>query len=140
MVKSRQSGFTLIELMIVVAIIGVLAAITYPSYKQYVIRTHRADAMTELQNIANQLESKKMLLGNYGNIPATTITALGGNFPRSGGADYTIAISIPDATSWSITATPVSGGLMVNDGNLTLNSNGIKCRDTACGTGDEWRN
>ena len=65
--RYRQQGFTLIELMIVVAIIGVLAAIAYPSYQRYVIKTKRTDMMTELQNIASQIESRKLAQGSYTN-------------------------------------------------------------------------
>ena len=52
-----KQGFTLIELMIVVAIIAILAAIAYPSYQEYVQRTKRVEAQVELMEIANKLAS-----------------------------------------------------------------------------------
>ena len=87
--RYRQQGFTLIELMIVVAIIGVLAAIAYPSYQRYVIKTKRTDMMTELQNIASQIESRKLAQGSYTNAG----TGLNASFPRSGTALYTITLA-----------------------------------------------
>lgn len=54
--KIKSLGFTLIELMIAVAIIGVLAGIVYPSYTEGVVRARRAEAMTELAKIANLQE------------------------------------------------------------------------------------
>ena len=53
--RKKTAGFTLIELMIVVAIIGIVAAIAYPSYSQYILRSHRSEGMTFLaQAVANQ--------------------------------------------------------------------------------------
>ena len=135
--RYRQQGFTLIELMIVVAIIGVLAAIAYPSYQRYVIKTKRTDMMTEMQNIASQIESRKLAQGSYTNAG----TGLNGSFPRGGTALYTITLApTPLTERWTITATPVSSSQMANDGTLTLNAQGIKCRNTSCGTGQEWNN
>ena len=135
--RYRQQGFTLIELMIVVAIIGVLAAIAYPSYQRYVIKTKRTDMMTEMQNIASQIESRKLAHGSYTNAG----TGLNGSFPRGGTALYTITLApTPLTERWTITATPVSSSQMANDGTLTLNAQGVKCRGTSCGMGQEWNN
>ena len=135
-----QRGFTLIEMMIVIAIIGVLAAIAYPSYQQYVIKTKRTDMMSEMQNIATQIQSNKLAQGSYSN---ALKNGLEGNYPKQGTALYT-AIITPDplTVEWVITATPQAGTQMVGDGNLGLNYQGIKCRRIGivekCGTGDEW--
>lgn len=138
---SKQQGFTLIEVTIVVAIIAILAAIAYPSYQSYVIKTKRTDMMSEMQNIASTIESRKLAQGRYSN---ALVTGLGGDYPNQGTALYTVTIgnvtgvSGTDLTSkWQITATPKSGQ-MANDGTLTLNYQGIKCRDTACGTSEQW--
>ena len=55
-IKNIQNGFTLIELMIVVFIIGVLAAVAYPSYKTFVLESKRSDAITEMTSIAGAQE------------------------------------------------------------------------------------
>ncbi|MGP4733078.1 MULTISPECIES: type IV pilin protein [unclassified Psychrobacter] len=150
-----QRGFTLIELMIVVAVIGVLAAIAYPSYQSYVIKTKRADMMTEMQNIASMIESRKLAQGSYSNALRTGLT---GNYPQQGTALYNVTVETivvpvspppnplpplgPLTSEWIITATPIAGSQMANDGRMTLNYVGVKCRViktvNTCGTNDEW--
>lgn len=144
----KQQGFTLIEMMIVVAIIGVLAAIAYPSYQQYVIKTKRTDMMSEMQNIASQIESRKLAQGSYSNISAKVKTDFAIAYPRQGAQLYDVTINPitltpPNNTltaKWIIIAIPRSNTQMKSDGNLTLNYQNIKCRASTCGSGDEWNN
>lgn len=147
-----QRGFTLIEIMIVVAIIGVLAAVAYPSYQSYVIKTKRAEMMAEMQQIAGRIESNKINYKRYDNIPLSAIFSGGvatngsASFPTTGSALYTVTV-IPvnsaktrlGGRNWTITATPITNGQMSTDGTLTLSNTGQKCRRTICGTDDEWQ-
>lgn len=131
-----SDGFTLVEIMIVVVIIAVLAGIAYPTYQQYVIKTKRTDMMSEMHNIASQLESRKLAQGRYSN---DLITGLGGGYPKQGPALYTISFTPNPLTSeWTIIATPTTNRQMSGDGILTLNQQGVKCRDSVCGVKKEW--
>ena len=148
--SDNDRGFTLIEIMIVVAIIGVLVAIAYPSYQRYVIKTKRTDMMSEMQNIASQIESRKLAQGSYSNISAQVKTDFAIAYPRQGTQLYDVTINPITLTppnniltaTWVIIAEPKQNAQMKSDGNLTLNYQGVKCRIAnsikKCGSGDEW--
>lgn len=147
---SKPAGFTLVELIIVVAIIGILAAIVYPSYQGYIERTNRADMMSEMQQVANRIESNKVNYGRYDRIPLAVIlsgtldTDGSVSFPAANTALYTVSVTPNNATTlgsrnWVISAVPIANSRMDGDGTLTLNSVGQKCRASACGMAEEWR-
>lgn len=66
----NSKGFTLIEIMIVVAIVGILAALAWPSYQQSVIRSNRTEATTELMDLAQRLQKCYTTFGRYNAPPA----------------------------------------------------------------------
>ncbi len=120
----RPNGFTLIELMIVVAIIGILTAIAYPSYQQYVIRANRTVAQAEMMDIANR--QQQFLLTNRSYASKATLELNGYALPSdvSSKYGYTIALGNAAAPSYTITFTPT--GSQASDGNLVLTSEGVK--------------
>ena len=144
--SDNDGGFTLIEIMIVVAIIAVLAAVAYPSYERYIVKTKRTDMMSEMQNIASEIESRKLAQGSYSAISAGIKDDFAIEYPRQGTQLYDVAINPnplapPNNTltsKWVITAIPKTNSQMSSDGTLTLNYQGIKCRGSVCGTGSEW--
>ncbi len=143
-IRTASRGFTLIEMMIAVAIIGILTAIAYPNYQRYVIKTKRTDMMSEMYNIATEIESRKLAKGSYKNITNTELGKLAGVYPKQGKKlyDVTITPNDPLTADWIITATAETSTKMAEDGNLSLNSQGLKCRGNGankkCTTGDSW--
>lgn len=100
-----QQGFTLLELMVVVIIIGILAAVAIPSYRQYVVRTHRTDAKRALLDLAGRQERYFYTNNAY----ATSLTDLGSS-TSAAGAYYALSINTPagsSSTDYVLTATAV---------------------------------
>jgi len=129
--RNAQRGFTLMELMITVAVVGILAAIAYPSFTEQIARSRRAEAQTVL--LAGQQWMERFYSENFrydlnsANTAVTDATQFYARFatsPASGqGAPlYTIAVSTPSRDSYTITATRKSGTAMAADrcGNLTV--------------------
>lgn len=125
----RTGGFTLIEVMIVVAILGVLAAIVYPSYMEYVRRGQRAEAKSLLLQNAQFLERNMTENNRYdkdgaGNDIALPFTSS----PQNGDATYSIAANPLDDTTYTLQASRQAGTMMENDecGTFTLDHRGQK--------------
>lgn len=130
---SKISGFTLLELVISVAIIGILAAIALPSYDEYVTKARRSDAKTTLAAFAGAMERHSInnnrsflgagLNGANSGPPAIFPT----QSPIDGGTKYynlTIQNTPPTATSFTLVATPI--GKQAGDGILELDHTGAR--------------
>ena len=119
---SGQTGFTLIEVMIVVAIIGILSAIAYPSYTEYIARGHRADARAGLLQAQQWLERAATATGVYPTSLPASLTWSGDGTKR-----YDIALAA-GATNAAFTLTATPKGAQVGDkcGTYTLTHTGLR--------------
>lgn len=123
---SETSGFTLIEVMIVVAIVAILATIAYPSYREQVMKSRRAEAKVTLYNWAQALERCYTQYGAYDNANCGAIDA--GDFTARDSENnlYEITGEV-DVSTFTLTATP--SGPQLGDtkcATLTLNQTGMK--------------
>lgn len=120
----RSKGFTLIELMITVAIIGIIAAIAYPSYTQYVVKANRGEAQAYLMDLAQRQQQFLMDSRTY----ASTIAALGIPEPASVTRNYDVALgSVGDTPpTFTLTATPKTGTIQASDGVLSVDQSGAR--------------
>jgi type IV pilus assembly protein PilE len=145
--KRKAKGFTLVELMIVVAIIALISVIAYPSYMNYVVNTKRNAARNALLQIADRQQQFFMDNKRY----AATLTELGlaanplvlddqGNPTDAGNRQAVYSVSLSDlaATTYTITAAPMNGQARHDTkcGSLTLDQAGAQAAST--GATDCW--
>lgn len=121
----RNTGFTLIELMIVLVVLAILAAIAYPSYTDYVRKGRRADAKAALLELAQQVERAYTVTNVY-----TGITLDSGVTSRVS-AYYTITFAAQAAQSYTLQAVPTSGQSGDVCGTLTVSHTGARTPSTA---------
>lgn len=136
MKTKTQAGFTLIELMIVVAVIGILAAIAYPSYDEYIKRGNRSEGQAFLSDVAARQERFSSQNNAYVTDDAD-IAKLGLSSANSATGKYTISLAAGDG-GYLLTANQQFGDTKC--GNLSLNALGVKGRSGAGKTVEQcWR-
>jgi type IV pilus assembly protein PilE len=118
-----QGGFTLMEVMIVVAIIGILAAIALPSYDSYIIKANRRAAQAFMLDVANKERQYLLDARAY----STDLTAIGIGAPIEVSINYTITVAVTATPpGFTVTATPISGKKQASDGTLSVTDTGVK--------------
>jgi type IV pilus assembly protein PilE len=119
----NKKGLTLIELLIVIVIVAILAAIAVPMYTGYMVRARRADAKTSLEQIRASQEMRRAEYGEYSTDIAALATSWGGPSARVG--DYDISFAVATANSFTAQAVPWAAR-QTRDGTLTINNRGDK--------------
>lgn len=125
-----QFGFTLIELMIAVAIVAILATIAIPSYQTYIIKSNRRAAQSVMMDIA-QKEQQYLLDARQYTADMTT-AGLNYTLPNNVSSLYTPSVKVnagPPPT-FTITFTPIAGSAQASDPALSLTDTGVKSPST----------
>jgi type IV pilus assembly protein PilE len=132
---NHHKGFTLIELMMVVAVIGILAAIAFPSYQDSLRKGRRADAKAALLDLAQFTERSYTQNNTY-----SGITLPYNQTPRNGTAYYALALASATTSTVSLTATPIVGSPQASDacGTFSINEAGTKGASGALGVSQCW--
>lgn len=136
LIPQRARGFTLIEVMIVLAILGVLLAVALPSYTSYVARANRADARGQMLQVAQFMQRFYAANDRFDQDRAPTPnTNAGGErvpaslmrSPADGTQLYQLTV-LATQTAYTVTAVPLAGSKMANDacGAMTLTSSGVR--------------
>ena len=130
--RRKAAGFTLIELMVVVAVVAILAAIAYPSYQDSVRKSRRAQAKADMVEYAALAERFRTVNNTYLTAGATTFTLPSAQSPREAGspAHYALALTTQTDNTFTITATAQGGQARDRCGNLTLTNAGVKGNST----------
>ncbi|WP_445355100.1 type IV pilin protein [Microbulbifer sp. EKSA008] len=130
-------GFTLIEVLVVVAIIGILGAIAYPSYMDSVRKSNRAEAKTELNDVAQRLQRCFTAFSAYDDANCSVAGEISNGNTLSTENDLYSISGVLTATTYTLTAAPQSGSVQAGDSScasFTLTQAGVK----SASSGDCW--
>jgi type IV pilus assembly protein PilE len=130
--KKKSSGFTLIELMVTVAIVGILAAIIYPSYKSILEKTRRQEAIRTLLEASQYMESYYAMNLDYS--AAVSGGVVTGFTANTDFTDYYALTAVAGTSSFTLSATPSGGQSADSCGTLTITNTGT----TSAATSDCW--
>lgn len=131
-----NAGFTLIELMVVVAVVAILATIAYPSYQDALRKSRRGQAKADLVELAAEAERFRTVNNSYEDFDLTFTQS-----PREAGAvaRYNLTpVTLPDANTFTLTATPTAGQDQDRCGTLTINQAGVKTESGAATLSECW--
>lgn len=121
----KSNGFTLIELMVAVAVIGILAAVAYPSYAEYVRKTRRVETQTLMMDVVTRQQQRMLDVRSY----ATTLSDLGVTEPSQISNAYTLTLTLSAAGTvpgFTLTAAPKGTQAQESCGTLSVTNRAVK--------------
>ena len=127
--KRVQTGFTLMEVMVTVVIVGILAGLAYPAYVDHMRAARRADGHAALMHLSALMESYFTENNSYAGATTANVGLTGTASPQG---FYTLSITTATATAFTVTAAPAGAQVWDTCGNLTLTNTNVRGPNANC--------